>query len=146
MTESTPVWKGPQLHGKRVLVVDDNDRYAEAISEDLQSRGVEVANIVRTVNAEDGVNLLRSDGDTFDLVVSDISMEGQISGLRVLRCAKKDHKHLTLACATTGLDTRVGYAFNYIVLGKLYRCDYLIPKRPIKREGVVKWLKVGGAV
>ncbi|MCB2212410.1 response regulator [bacterium] len=163
--------QGPQPGSlTRVLLVDDNDRYAKSLTEDLHRRGVE--DIVRAVNAKEGVELLRARGDEFDGVVSDISMEHQISGLRVLRVARALDKQrratviartddprqqslrghqaqdesttlrpLMVACATTGLDTPAGYQFNKFLLGTLYRCDFLIPKRPIKRDGKVFWIR-----
>ncbi len=135
-----------------MLLVDDNDRYATSLTEDLHRRGV--TDVVRAVNAKEGVELLRERGDEFDGVVSDISMEHQISGLRVLRVARGLDKQrranedgtgsgrpLMVACATTGLDTQIGYWFNKFLLGTLYRCDFLIPKRPIKRDGKVFWIR-----
>ena len=31
--------------------------------------------------------------------------------------------------------------FNKFLLGTLFRCDFLIPKRPIKRDGKVYWIR-----
>jgi CheY-like chemotaxis protein len=147
MAQGTAGSSGPQPGSlRRVLLVDDNDRYAEAITADLIKRGVE--EVVRAVNAKEGIELLRLSGEEFDGVVSDISMEHQISGLKVLRVARKIHKGsayhdkpLMVACATTGLDTPVGFAINNFLLGKIFRCDYLIPKRPIKRDGKIIWIR-----
>ncbi|GBE29155.1 hypothetical protein BMS3Bbin04_00165 [bacterium BMS3Bbin04] len=119
--------------------MDDNDRYADALTDDLKDRGVE--EIVRALTAREGVSIIHSHGDDFDGVISDISMESQISGLNVLRVARRHPGKLMVACATTGLDTPVGYWFNKFLLGTLFRCDYLIPKRPIKRDGKVFWIR-----
>ncbi|MBS1260750.1 MAG: hypothetical protein MAG453_00066 [Calditrichaeota bacterium] len=142
MAESKPGPEGPQPGSlRRVLLVDDNDRYAAAISEDLHRRGV--VEIVRVASAAEGVRVLGERGDEFDGVVSDISMESQLSGLKVLRHARRgENGRRMLACATTGLDTWAGYAINRLVLGALYRCDYLIPKRPIKHHGRTVWVRV----
>jgi len=141
MAEVSPKENGPQQNTlKKVLLADDNDRYAKALTEDLLERGV--GEVVRAMNAQEAVEILRNDGDGIDGVVSDISMESQISGLRVLRAARKGGNRRVLAVATTGLDTKIGYFFNYFILGILYRSDYLIPKRPIKRDGIINWIRV----
>ncbi len=140
MSEGTTDPQGPQEGQiRRVLLVDDNDRYAESLQRDLEERG---AVVVRVSSAREGLDALENSAQPFDAVVSDISMEGQLAGLKVLRRAKKMGSVRLLACATTGLDTRIGFYFNYLVLGLLYRCDYLIPKRPIKQRGHVQWLRV----
>ncbi len=124
---------------KRVLIVDDNDRYAEVLTADLESRG---ATVLRAYNAAEGVELLRQKGAELDGVVTDISMETQISGLKVLRMARKIRDFTgTVTCATTGLDTPISFFLNQFFLGKLYRCDFIIPKRPIKKEKKVIWIK-----
>lgn len=127
----------PQL--TNVLLVDDNDRYAAALTTDMESRG---ASVVRARNASEGVSILRKRASEFDGIVTDISMEGQLSGLRVLRAARPNGFSGALSVASTGLDTRIGYLFNWFALGVLFRCDFLIPKRPIKKEGEIFWLPV----
>lgn len=123
---------------KRVLLADDNDRYAAALTADLHKRGVD--EVIRVFDARTAVEKLREEGDGIDAVVTDISMESQISGLKVLRAARKGHPERVVVCATTGLDSRIGYWFNRFLLGRLYQCDYLIPKRPIKQDGHIFWI------
>ncbi|MDP8209043.1 MAG: response regulator [Candidatus Electryonea clarkiae] len=126
----------PKLN--RVLLVDDNDRYVSALTEHLEKSGVEV---FRVETARDGVKAILSDGENFDGIVTDISMEGQLSGLKVLSAAKKSGFSGILTVATTGLDTWFGFFFNRVFFGKLMKCDYLIPKRPIKKSGKIIWIK-----
>ncbi len=126
---------------QNVLLVDDNDRYAKTITEDLQKRGAEVT---RARSAAEGIDLLNNILNSFDGIVTDISMESQVSGLKVLKEAKKLKFSGFVAVATTGLDTQVGFIFNRFVLGVIYKSNYLIPKRPIKRDGNVIWIKVKG--
>ncbi len=124
---------------KRVLLVDDNDSYADAITQDLENRG---ASVIRARSAAEGISVLRERANELDGVVSDISMETQISGLKVLRTARRVRDfHGTVTCATTGLDTPVSFFLNRFILGKLYRSDFIIPKRPIRREKKVIWIK-----
>lgn len=141
MAQGTPTPGGPQRGSlQRVLLVDDNDRYATALTADLIARGV--TEIVRAVNAREGIQRLRDEPGAFDGVVSDISMEHQISGLRVLRAARRiSDPDILVACATTGLDSPIAYRINRFILGSLFRCDYLIPKRPIKRDERVIWIR-----
>ena len=127
---------------RRVLLVDDNDRYASAITGDLESRGAEV---VRVRSAGEGVAMLAGRGMEFDGIVTDITIETQISGLRVLAAARRMHFAGGTATASTGLDTGIGFLFNRFLLGSIYGCRYLIPKRLIKRRRKVAWIRVGGS-
>ncbi|MBD3166295.1 response regulator [bacterium] len=120
-----------------VLIVDDNDRYARALGDQMTAGG---AAVERALNAADGIKRLQNDAARFDGIITDISMETQISGLRILRRARKLGFKGEIAVATTGLDTPLGYLFNRLFLGVLMRADYLIPKRPIKQRGTIDWI------
>lgn len=137
MAENRPGGKTMQLRSLgRVLLVDDNDRYADALTADLQARGAEV---IRAYDATEGVRRLREEDPPFDGVVTDISMETQVSGLRVLREARRRGIRL-IAVASTGLDTPIGYFLNRLILGRLLGGTHLIPKRPIKQRGEILWI------
>lgn len=120
-----------------VLVVDDNDFYAAQLTDDLIARG---ARVVRACNAIDGIALLEARGHEFDAVISDIAMETELAGLKVLHKARRCGFRGYLASATTGLDTWWGFALNRLILGGLYGCNFLIPKRPIRTAGHVFWI------
>ncbi len=122
----------------RVLLVDDNDKYADILSGDLKKRGVE--EILRAYDADQGVAMLREHGDNIDAVITDISMESQISGLKVLKAARQNGSQRILAVASTGLDTKLGMKLNRWLMGTVYQSDYVIPKKPIKSDGRVFWL------
>jgi DNA-binding LytR/AlgR family response regulator len=124
---------------KRVLVVDDNDFYAEQLTTDLAARGAQVE---RACNAAEGMDLLERRGADFDAVVTDISMETELAGLKVLRKARRCGFRGRVATATTGLDSWWGFTINRFVLGVMYRSDYLIPKKPIVDDGHVLWIQV----
>lgn len=121
-----------------VLLVDDNDRYAEAIEGHLRRRGTVVE---RVRSAEEGLAILREKAADFDGVITDITMETQISGLRILSRARRLGFRGVLVTASTGLDSRLGYLLNRFILGTIYGCDYLIPKRHIKSRGRVAWIR-----
>jgi len=141
MAEVNYATQKPQHNSlKKVLLADDNDRYAKALTENLEQLGV--TEIIRAMNAKEAIEILNKEGDSIDGVVSDISMETQISGLKVLAAARKNGSKRMLAVASTGLDTKIGYFINYFILGLMYRSDYLIPKRPIKQNGIINWIPV----
>lgn len=120
--------------------MDDNDRYAAAITGDLESRG---AHVVRVKSAREGIRLLEAGSDAFDGLITDITMETQVSGLKVLSTARRLHFEGVTATASTGLDTGIGYLLNRFLLGTVYGCSYLIPKRLIKRRKQIAWIRIG---
>ena len=61
------------LHGRRILVVDDDKAVRQIVFRQLSERGAEVATAAR---AEDGVTMLES-GQKFDLVCCDAVMPGR---------------------------------------------------------------------
>lgn len=142
-TNSIRCWHGLAVGDspsfRHVLVVDDNDFYAERLMADLASRG---ATCERAHSAAEGMQRLDTEAHRFDAVVTDISMETELAGLKVLRHARRIGFQGPVACATTALDARWAFTLNRYILGRLYRADYLIPKRPIVRDHQVLWIKV----
>jgi len=67
-----------------VLVIDDEDGVRSGVARRLERQGylVEVAS-----GAEEGVSLIGSSPEAFDVVVTDMSMEDPESGLKVLNAA-----------------------------------------------------------
>ncbi|AOV18239.1 hypothetical protein BJI67_15265 [Acidihalobacter aeolianus] len=124
---------------RHVLVVDDNDFYAERLSADLAARG---ATCERACSAAEGMAMLDAGRERYDAVVTDISMETELAGLKVLRHARRIGFRGQVASATTALDARWAFTLNRFFLGVVYRADYLIPKRPIARDGEVLWIRV----
>lgn len=124
---------------RRVLVVDDNDYYAEQLTADLVSRG---ALCERACSASEGIAMLSQDSDRFDAVITDISMETELAGLKVLRHARRIAFAGQVGTATTALDARWAFTLNRFFLGVVYQADYLIPKRPITQKGEVLWIRV----
>lgn len=120
-----------------VLIVDDNDFYAQCLSADLAERG---AICERAHSAAEGMHMLDVGIDRYDAVVTDISMETELAGLKVLRHARRIGFGGQVACATTALDARWAFTLNRFFLGVVYRADYLIPKRPMARDNEVLWI------
>lgn len=126
----------PRLHS--VLLVDDNDDYADKIKSFLEARNVLVQ---RAHTAKEGIRLLKADPERYDGIITDISMENQVSGLAVLIAARTSAFKGVVTVASTGLDTRFGLLANRILLGHLFGSRYLIPKKPIRQSGTILWLK-----
>lgn len=72
---------------KNVLIVDDNDRYANNLKVWFEQKGFET---VRAVNAAQGWEIYSKDKNRFHTIVTDITMETQTSGLWMIRKIHKD--------------------------------------------------------
>src|SRR5438270_10630035 len=68
----------------RILVVDDEDEVRSALKRRLEREGYEV---VTAASAEEANGTIQAMSPTFDVVVTDMSMEETDSGLEVLRDA-----------------------------------------------------------
>jgi len=111
-------------HVIKLLIVDDETRFLNAIAQRLTKRGFDV----RTAeNGEDAIRLARS--EKFDIALLDLRMPGMDGG-EVLRVLKEEHEFLE-AIILTGHGslesavelTKLG-AFSY--LPKPYELDKLI--------------------
>ena len=122
------------------LIVDDNDRYAAALAADAQARG---GTSLRARSAREGIDLYRERFATLAGVITDIDMETQLAGLRVVYYLNRQGFRGILAVATTGLDAAWAFRWNRWVFSRLLPVDYLIPKRPIRQAGQVLWLQTG---
>jgi len=108
----------------KLLIVDDETRFLEAIARRLKTRGFDVQT---ATNGADAVKLAQT--DKFDLALLDLKMPGMDGG-EVLKILKRDHEFLE-AIILTGHGslesavelTKVG-AFSY--LPKPYELDKLI--------------------
>jgi DNA-binding NtrC family response regulator len=73
-----------KLHAK-VLLVDDEEEFTEALSKRLEARSLKV----KTVNSgEDAVQIV--DEQSFDVIILDLAMPG-MDGLETLQKIKTDH-------------------------------------------------------
>lgn len=123
---------------KRVLIIDDNPHYADRIEADILTR--DDARIVKAICAADGMALMDAEHADFDAIITDMSMETEYAGTRVLRHAGKLGYEGTLCVATTALDFWYGLYTTGLVFRYYYKADYLLPKKPINREEGVLWL------
>ena len=68
----------------RILVIDDEEEVKERIVRRLTREGYRVSS---TDNKEEGIRLVRDAEPSFDIVITDMVMESQNSGLEVLHAA-----------------------------------------------------------
>jgi len=108
----------------RVLVVDDEEQFAQALSERLRIRDYEVATCL---NGEDALKRVKN--YNIDVVILDVLMPG-MDGIEVLREIKK-MKPLTEVILLTGHAT-VETAIEGMKLGAM---DYLM--KPCENEELV---------
>lgn len=138
----TTVWRGQPVtappQGQTFLVADDNDGYADALGQDLQGRG---GRMLRARSAREGIALFQAHRAALDGVITDIDMETQLAGMRLVYHINRAKFSGSLTVTTTGLDASWAFAWNRWVFTRLFPVDYLIPKRPIRRRGEVLWLR-----
>jgi len=108
----------------RLLIVDDETRFLQAIAHRLSKRGFEV----RTAdNGEDAIDLARE--EKFDLALLDLRMPGMDGG-EVLRVLKEEHQFLEAIILTghgsleSAVELTKSGAYSY--LPKPYELDKLI--------------------
>jgi CheY-like chemotaxis protein len=116
------------------LIIDDNDGYADMLVDHLAPRGYQFD---RARSAKEGLEMLIKAGpEGYALIVTDITMEGQTAGLKLIRQVRRHGYRNVMIVASTG--------FNWPIVLHLLRpfltiwgVDVLIPKEPLKR-GMLK--------
>ncbi|GBF40059.1 response regulator [Leptospira johnsonii] len=117
-----------------VLVVDDNDRYANNLKTYLQENGCEV---LRALDASQGWDLYLANKHKLKAVITDITMETQTSGLWMIRRIYQDGFEGIKVIATTGFDVSGVMAISKYFLPWFAGVEYMVPKVPLKRGEVV---------
>ena len=115
-----------------VLIVDDNDRYANNLK--LYFDKINIPS-ERAFNAKEGFEIFLS--KDFTAVVSDITMESQISGLLMVRKIYKSGYKGKIIIATTGFDVRGVMLFSQFLLPVYAGVGWMIPKVPLKKGEVL---------
>jgi DNA-binding NtrC family response regulator len=118
------------MSAAKILIVDDEREYLDAIVERLKNRGF---NVVGSDSGDEALSKLQ--GETFDLVLLDIKMPGARDGIDILREIKqlRAETEVILVTAHASVENciegmRLG-AFDYLVkpvqlkelLGKMAR-------------------------
>ncbi|PJZ25925.1 hypothetical protein CH352_01045 [Leptospira hartskeerlii] len=117
-----------------VLVVDDNDRYANNLKTYLQENGCEV---LRAIDASQGWDLYLANKHKLKAVITDITMETQTSGLWMIRRIYQDGFEGIKVIATTGFDVSGVMAISKYFLPWFAGIEYMVPKVPLKKGEVI---------
>ncbi|PJZ41457.1 hypothetical protein CH370_11755 [Leptospira kmetyi] len=119
---------------KSVLIVDDNDRYANNLKVWFEQKGFET---VRAFDAAQGWEIYSKDKNRFHTIVTDITMETQTSGLWMIRKIHKDGYQGNKIIATTGFDFPGVMFFSSSILPWFAGIGWMVPKVPLKQGTVV---------
>ena len=102
----------------KVLVVDDEPIQIETIGRGLQSKGYDV---IKAMNADEALSIIRDDKPRIDLVITDYSMPGT-NGLELLKKIRETHQTLPAIMMTA-------YSDKELVIDALHhRCDSFLEK------------------
>jgi len=116
---------------KRLLLVDDNDKYARLLTAHFEPLGYEIE---RAYTAEEGWRIYQErDPEHFAVLVTDITMESQLAGVGMIRKIKRAGFPGTIVVANTGFDVPGGMAFSRLFFTP-YGVHYLVPKTTVLKE------------
>ncbi len=115
-----------------VLIVDDNDRYANNLKLYFEKLNI---NSERAINAKEGYDLFLL--KEYTAIISDITMETQISGLLLVRKIYKSGYKGKIIIATTGFDVSGVMFFSQFILPIYAGVGWMIPKVPLKKGEVL---------
>ncbi|MCC5814294.1 MAG: response regulator [Leptospira sp.] len=124
---------------KKLLIVDDADKYAKPLTDHYSKEGWVCE---RAYTAGEGWEMYQKskteDGNsTYDMIISDITMETQTSGLWFIRRVHKDGYRGIKIIATTGFDVKGVMAFSKYILPWFAGISFMIPKVPLVQRGEV---------
>jgi len=118
---------------KHLLVVDDNNKYAELLGSHFSALGYEID---RALTGEQGLSMVVEKGvDYYSVIVTDITMESQLAGVSMLGKIKKLNYPGTIVVASTGFDVFLGVPFSRLFLSG-YGVHYLIPKTTVLKQDI----------
>ncbi len=117
---------------KKMLLVDDNDKYAKILTEYFQKD----FNIERAYSGKEGFEKIKEkEFNYYDLVITDITMENQISGIIFIKKIRENGFNGKIIIASTGFNYGIVLYLTPILLGGL-KIDYLIPKEPLLKNEI----------
>ncbi|HMV41310.1 MAG TPA: response regulator [Leptospiraceae bacterium] len=116
----------------KILIVDDNDRYANNLKAFFDSKKIETE---RAYDAKEGWEKFQR--GNYHTVISDITMETQTSGLFLVRKIFKSGYKGNIIIATTGFDFPGVMFFSKYILPFFAGVGWMIPKVPLKRGEVI---------
>jgi len=119
----------------QILIVDDNDKYANNLISYFSSKEISCD---RATFAAEGWKLY-SNHKNYQMIISDVTMETQTSGLWLMRDIHKDGYTGIKVIASTGFDVFGVMTFSKWFLPLFCGLHWMIPKVPLKK-GIVEWV------
>lgn len=116
----------------KILIVDDNDRYANNLKAYFDKKQIETS---RAIDAKQGWEMFQK--EIYHSVISDITMETQTSGLFLVRDIYKFGYKGNIIIATTGFDFPGVMTLSKYLLPSFTGVGWMVPKVPLKRGEVV---------
>ncbi|MBE7413134.1 MAG: response regulator [Leptospiraceae bacterium] len=118
---------------KKILIIDDNDRYA--INLETHFKTYPNIKTVRAKTAKEGFDKFQK--DDYHTIISDITMETQISGFTGIRKIFKAGYKGNLILATTAFDVKGTMSIGKYFLPLYANIGWMIPKVPLKKGEVI---------
>ena len=110
-----------EIHGARVLLVEDNPEVAQVTAAMLEQLGY----AVKLQSTGEAALKLLDDGEAFDLVFSDIVMAGALDGLGLARAIRERHSSLPVLLATGYTSAAEAAQGDFAILRKPYQISEL---------------------
>ena len=121
---------------KRLLLVDDNQKYMDLLKEHFENLGY---TIDTAVLAGEGLAKFQEQAvDYYDVIVTDITMETQLAGVTMLKRMYRLGYRGTVVVASTAYDVLGARTLSRLFL-KGYGVDYLIPKTTVLKKDLDFW-------
>ncbi|MCX7998849.1 MAG: response regulator [Leptospiraceae bacterium] len=112
---------------EKVLIVDDNDKYAKALEVYFHSKNIETD---RARTAQEGYEMFHK--KQYIAVITDVTMETQTSGLWFARKIYKEGYKGKIIIASTGFDVFGVMFIGKYLLPSFAGVRWMIPKVPLK--------------
>ena len=111
--------------GIPVLIIDDNRKYTSLLRDRLEKAGCTVEHVLSSRKAIEHLN--GDDPNHYQIIITDITMETQVSGILLTRKIRKMGFKGCLVIYSTGFNFRIVLWLS-ILFFKLFGADGLIPK------------------
>lgn len=114
-----------------LLLVDDNAKYKDLLTDLFSPKGYKITWVKNATEAREN---LRSKGINFyKTIITDITMETQVSGLILAIKLRKKGFRGNIIIASTGFNFRIVLWFSKFVL-RFFGINQLIPKNSLKQN------------
>lgn len=117
---------------EKVLLVDDEEEFVEALAERMKNRGMDVSSTTSPVEA-----VAKASGEPYDVIILDLKMP-EMDGLKVLETVKKNNPDIQIILLTGHATVEKG-----IEAMKLGANDFL--EKPVDMKVLTEKIKEAGA-